>query len=44
MDYPDGLSKAFDCIPRDIVLGKLHAYRLSFDTVTFLISYLKSRK
>ena len=38
------LSKAFDCIPHDLLIAKLHAYRLSFDTVTFLNSHLKDRK
>ena len=38
------LSKAFDCIPCDFFIAKLHAYGLGFDTVTFLISYLKDWK
>ena len=38
------LRKAFDCIPQDLLIAKLHAYRLSFDTVTFLNSCLKDRK
>ena len=38
------LSKTFDCIPQDLLIAKLHAYGLSFDTVTFLNSYLKDRK
>ena len=38
------LRKAFDCIPHDLLIAKLHAYRLNFDMVTFLNSYLKDRK
>ena len=38
------LSKAFDCIPRDLLIAKLHAYGLDFDTVIFLHNYLKHRK
>ena len=35
------LSKAFDCVPHDLFIAKLHAYGLSFNTVTFPNSYLK---
>ena len=38
------LSKPFDCIPHDLLIAKLCAYGLSFDTVTFVNSYLKVRK
>ena len=38
------LSKAFDCIPHDLLVAKLHAYGLSNDAVTFTYSYLKLRK
>ena len=38
------LSKAFDCIPHNLLIAKLHAYSLDFDTVTFLLNYLKHRK
>ena len=38
------LSKAFDCIPHDLLIAKLHAYSLDVDAVTFLHNYLKHRK
>ena len=38
------LSKAFDCIPHDLLITKLHAYAFSEKTVTFIYSYLKRRK
>ena len=38
------LSKAFDCIPHDLLATKLHVYGLSKDAVTFVHSYLKSKK
>ena len=38
------LSKAFDCIPHDLLVAKLHAYGLSEDAITFVYSYLKRRK
>ena len=38
------LSKAFDCIPHDLLIANLHAYGLDFDTVTFLHNYLNHRK
>ena len=39
-----GLSKAFHFIPHNLVVAKLHAYGLDFDTVTFLLNYLKHQK
>ena len=38
------LSKAFDCIPHDLLVAKLHAYGLSNDAVTFIYSCFKRRK
>ena len=38
------LSKAFDCIPHDLLIAKLHAYDFSQETATFIYSYLKRRK
>ena len=40
MDLP----KAFDCIPHDLLIAKLHAYGFSEKTVAFIYSYLKRRK
>ena len=38
------LSKAFDCIPHDLLIAKLHAHGLSMDAITFLYSSMKRRK
>ena len=38
------LSKAFDCIPHDLLIAKLHAYGYSDKTVTFIYFYLERRK
>ena len=38
------LSKAFDSIPHDLLIAKMHAYSFSIDAVTFFYSYLKRRK
>ena len=37
------LTKAFDCIPHDLRVVKLHAYGLSESGITFVCSYLKRR-
>ena len=38
------ISNAFDCIPHDLIIAKLRAYDLAFDTLTFLYSHLKDHK
>ena len=38
------LSKAFDCLPHDILLDKHSAYGMSTDSVSHLESYLSNRK
>ena len=38
------LSKAFDCLPHNILLEKLSAYGLSLKSVKLFSSYLSNRK
>ena len=37
-------SKAFDCIPHDLLIAKMHAYEFSSESLTFFCSYLKRHK
>ena len=37
-------SKAFDCIPQDLLIAKLYAYKFREKSTVFLYSYLKRRK
>jgi hypothetical protein len=38
------LSKAFDCLPHDILICKVSAYGLSDNATKLLLSYLSNRK
>ena len=38
------LSKAFDCVPRDLLIAKMHAYGFDLDTLVLFFTYLKNRK
>ena len=38
------LSKAFDCIPHELMIAKLHAYKFDKNCLKLIYSYLKGRK
>ncbi len=38
------LSKAFDCILRDLMIAKLKAYGINNQSLAFMCSYLHNRK
>ena len=38
------LSKAFDCIPHDLLIAKLHAYGFQRGAFNYIYDYLKDRR
>ena len=42
--FPTDLSKAFDCLPHELLIAKLQAYRVDIPFLKLLHSYLTKRK
>ena len=38
------LSKAFGCVPHDLIIAKMHAYGFNIDALKLILSYLTNRK
>ena len=38
------LSKAFDCIPHELMMAKLDAYGFDLKALTLIFNYLRNRK
>ena len=37
------LSKAFDCIPHDLIIAKMASYGLNFNDLKLILSFLQAR-
>ena len=44
MDLSQDLSKAYNCLPHDLIMAKLEAYGLDTNNLRFLFDYLSCRK